>query len=1076
MLKCFKFLFLNLILLQLFSSSTQSQTIEPKFDQLTITIPNCVVQDINGFIWIGAQEGLIRYDGYELKKYRNIPFDTTSLSANWVTALAEDKYGNLWVGTIEGLNYFDRITEQFTHFLLQPKDTSIISRNAISKIVVNEDGSLWIGTSDCGLFYAKKKNHRDLDYTQHNLESVFDVRNPEKKIWIWDIYDDHTGNLWIGTDHGLLKFKQSNGEIIQFKHDPNDPKSLKHNTVRTISPDNLGHIWLGTGSEFTNSGGGLHIFNLQSEKFIQFPKNFENPYNIFSNRVFPVFIDSKDILWIGSLNQGIISFPFTELLKNQQPNFNLAQRHKLYGVQSIYEDHFQNLWFTRFFGRKLFKYDRQQNPFFWYHRVEGSLNTMSSSGIETIFIDRRQNIWFGHNSTRLDKYNPQTGIYKHYLLRPTDSKNVNIGTVCGIEEDENGYLWIATMNDGIYTMDLGRETFKKVIFIYEGGSRKRINSIRLLHMSQSGNLYIGTIAEGLFLFNPHSNVLKSVDFIYPDAENTSVSSLFEDAEGTLWLGTMNFGLYRIQFRDGKTENVQHFVHNPADHNSLSYNQICDVIRPTITDTNAVWIATGNGLNRLDLQTKSYTHFYEKDGIPNDYVLKILEDNQGNIWIACATGIGKYDIITGKWKSFGIGDGMPFETFGGCRQNTAKAEDGQLFFSGSSGTIGFYPEQIKDNLFIPPIRLIDFKIFHESVKLDTTIQFKKQIRLTFAENAFSFEFVALNFTNPEKNQYAYKMEGFIDDWINIGNERKVSFTNLDPGKYVFRVKGSNNHGAWNEEGASIRVIITPPWWQTDWAYFVYTLLLGTLLFGTVRFELQRRQRKLERQLQREQELRKLQEAEHRAIVAELERKTAEARKEAEKEQMRSRIASDLHDEIGSNLSSIALIGQVLLEKVKVSQRMKERLQEIPRIARLTAESMRDIVWFINPENDDWDKFLAKMRETANMMLEIQDFTFNVPEGGITLETDLNFRRNLYLIYKECLQNIIKHSRAQKVEIELRQKDNSLILRVGDDGVGFDTGREYSGNGLKNLRRRAADIGGKLEIISEIGKGTTVTLVV
>jgi signal transduction histidine kinase len=239
-------------------------------------------------------------------------------------------------------------------------------------------------------------------------------------------------------------------------------------------------------------------------------------------------------------------------------------------------------------------------------------------------------------------------------------------------------------------------------------------------------------------------------------------------------------------------------------------------------------------------------------------------------------------------------------------------------------------------------------------------------------------------------------------------------------------------------------------------------------------LQRRQRKLERQLQREQELRKLQEAEHRAIVAELERKTAEAQKEAEKEQMRIRIASDLHDEIGSNLSSIALIGQVLLEKVKVSQRMKERLQEIPRIARVTAESMRDIVWFINPENDDWDKFLAKMRETANQMLEMQEFTFNVLERGITLETDLNFRRNLYLIYKECLQNIIKHSRAQKVEIELRQKDNSLILRVGDDGVGFDTGREYSGNGLKNLRRRAADIGGKLEIISEIGEGTTVTL--
>ncbi len=1073
MLKCFKFLFLNLILLQLFSSSTQSQTIEPKFDKLTIAIPHCILQDINGFIWIGSQEGLIRYDGYDLKKYRNIPYDSTSLSSTWIKTLAEDKAGNLWVGTYGGgLNYFDQRTERFTHFNLVSEEDNTISAKLITKIIVNEDGSLWLATMECGLFYAKFDSSGTLKFVHFDLTENPSQNGPEKSIWVLDLYRDDNHCLWIGTKtHGLKKLEIDMRKITHFTHDPNNPYSISHNAVSALCGDSLGNIWIGTGEETLGSGGGLDVYDRASGQF----RHFRNDSaGVIPDRVYPLLIDRRGMLWMGSSEMGITSISASELLNNNTPNFRHLKQHQLWGIQSIYEDHLGNIWFAQF-GRNLYKYDPQQNPVTWYHREKGSSNTMSSSGIECIYIDRLQNIWFGHHNTGMDKYDPKTGLYTNYLPRLNDPSYLNAEWITGVREDESGFFWISTLSHGLYRFYPQKEIFQRC-HLSGPGDTDGLDSdlIYLMLLSQTGRLWLSTMDKGLILFDPAKNSSRHIDINPNNPGGEKIISMFEDKDGTVWLGTIDDGFYGVKMVNDEIQNVQHYVHNPADRNSLSYNNILDLIRPTVVDTNALWLASGMGVNRYDLLTKSFTHFFEEDGIPHNMVLKVLEDNQGNIWISCAIGIGRYDIRTEQWKNYGISNGLPFETFGGARHNTAKGSDGQLYFSGSSGTLAFFPEKMKDNPIVPPVRLTDFSIYHESIKLDTSIQFKNTITLSHHQNVFTIEFAALNYTNPEKNQYAYKMEGFIDDWIDIGNERQVSFTNLDPGKYIFRVKGSNNHGVWNTEGASIRVIITPPWWQTDWAYFVYTLLLGTLLFGTVRFELQRRQRKLERQLQREQELRKLEEAEHRAIVAELERKTAEARKEAEKEQMRSRIASDLHDEIGSNLSSIALIGQVLLEKLKVSQRMKERLQEIPRIARLTAESMRDIVWFINPENDDWDKFLAKMRETASMMLEIQDFTFSVPEGGINLETDLNFRRNLYLIYKECLQNIIKHSRAQKVEIELGQRDNGLILRVVDDGVGFDTGLEYSGNGLKNLRRRAGDIGGKLEIISEIGKGTTITL--
>ncbi len=1016
-----------------------AQTITPKFDEITIAIPNCVLQDKNGFIWIGSQEGLIRYDGNTLKKYQNIPFDSTSISANWVTTLAEDNYGNLWVGTISGLNYYNQITEEFSQYILIDQNDSTISSKSISKIIVNEDGSLWIGTTDRMLFYTRIDITRRTQETIHYQLDPKDAHsnNPEKENWIFDIYKDDGNCLWIGTMHnGLIKYNTKTGDTKHFTHDLNNPYSLSHNIARSICTDSMGNIWIGTGFEVANDGGGLNMFDTHTEKFIHFQRDSSDPTSLISDRVFPILIDRMGTFWMGFYNRGIGSINVSELLKNKKPDFRKLDRYSPSYIQNIYEDNIGNVWFAQL-GWNLYKYDRRQNPFYYYHRVDKSSNTMSSSGIESIYIDHFKNIWFGHHTSGLDKYVPKTGIYKNYLPRQNNPDFLNSGMICGIQEDSSGFLWIATMNDGLYKMDPFKEKFQKIVFNYDGPSKRQIDLIRLILMSKSGKLYIGTIEKGLFLFDLHTNHLKAIDINQGKVENVAVSSLLEDHEGTLWLGTLDNGFYGIKFVDDEVKNVVHYFNNPSDRNSLSYNSIMDIIRPEVVDTTALWIATANGLNRFDLESKSFTHFFKKDGIPDNLTLKILEDNQGNIWVACAIGIGRYDIKTRHWKSFDTGDGMPFESFGGCRQNTAKSKDGQLFFSGIPGTIGFFPEQIKDNPIIPPIKLIDFKIFNESIKLDTSILFKKSITLSHDQNAFSFEFAALNYSNPGKNQYAYKMEGFNDNWIYSGNEHTASFTNLDPGKYIFRVKGSNNQGVWNEEGATLSIIILPPWWATWWFRTLMILTLIGIGYSIYRYRINK--------------------------VLEMER-------------LRVQIASDLHDDIGSALTKIAIHSEIIQttsEKEKVSRSS----QKIGSMSREIITTLSDVVWSIDSRNDTVGYLIDRMRDFLETVFPAGSIHIDFQTKGLHFDQKIDqaLRQNIYLIFKEAVNNAAKHSRADEIHISMINGDGKFKMEIADNGAGINEDRKQKGHhGIENMELRAKRINGEL-IIQNLEKGTKVSLI-
>ena len=1028
-----------LLLFTLLSTPLLAQYVEAKFDELTVASPNCVLQDAYGFIWIGAQEALLRYDGNTLKKYQNIPFDSTSLSANWVTSLAEDRAGNLWVGTIDGLDYFNQRTEQFTQFRIVDKNDSTLSTKLISKIVVNDDGSLWIATSDCGLFIARFNEAGRPEFSHYNLSKNISLNDSTNKLQILDLCKDYENCLWIGTmNSGLIKLDIGKTEVTHFKNDPTDRTSLSHNTVRSICPDNQGNIWIGTGAESVKNAGGLNKYDRHTGKFIHFRYNPDDPTSLFSDWVNPILIDSRGVMWMSYPDVGIAYIRLTELFENKKPNFRQSQLKKIFRVKSIYEDRMGNIWFapTRWI---LYKYDPHQNPFYWYHHVEGSSNTMSCTGTQCIYVDSKQNIWFGHGNAYLDKYNPTNGIYTTYFLKsnkPTPKGFVWISSIC---EDTSGYFWIATLNNGLYRMDPTNEIFKKIFPDTGDANGLQTESIWYIILSKSSKLLLAPVDKDLILFDPHSYHSRIVDLNPGSTELVRISTMFEDRYGNIWLGTFTNGLYKTKIVINEVQIIEHYIYEQTNENSLSNNYVCDIIRPDVVDTNALWIATANGMNRFDLEKKTFTHFFEKDGIPDNWVLQLLEDNKGNIWITGKIGIGVYDIVKKKWKSYGLSDGLPFETFGGSRQNNTKGPDGQLFFSAGQdkGTISFYPDQIKDNPIIPPIRITDFRIFNEKAKLDTSIIFKKIINLSYDQNAFSFEFAALNYTNSGKNQYAYKMEGFHDDWIYSGNVNTASFTNLDPGEYMFRVKGSNNHGIWNEEGTFISIIITPPWWATWWFRTIVILVLIGIGNSIYRYRINK--------------------------VREMER-------------LRIQIASDLHDDIGSALTRIAVHSEIIqttTEKEKVSSASKR----IGNMSREIITTLSDVVWSIDSRNDTVGDLIDRMRDFLDTVFPAGSIHIDFQTKGLHFDqkVEQTLRQNIYLIFKEAVNNAAKHSGADKIKISMINGDGKFKLEISDNGIGMNESKMLKGHhGIENMKLRAERINGEIKI-ENLEKGTKIILV-
>ena len=771
-------------------------------------------------MWFGTEDGLNKHDGYGFTVYKRAPENPNSLSNNIIRSIYQDQSGILWVGTDGGLNEFDRENEQFIRYQNDPHDPHSLSDNYVTSIYEDQAGVLWIGTGGGGLDRFDRETEQFGHYQNdpHDPHSLSDNS-------VTSIYENRAGVLWIGTGGGGLdRFDREMEHFIHYRFSlyqnvPHDPNSLSHHTVSSIREDEAGVLWVGT------RGGGLNRFDQEAGKFIHYQADPNDPHSLSNDRVLSVYEDRAGILWIGTWGGGL------DRLDRETGQFvhyqnDLRDPHSLSDnvVWSIYEDQGGVLWIGTHNG--LNKYDREREKFVHCRADPNDPHSLSNNHVLSVYEDRAGGLWVGTQGGGLNRFDRQTGKFIHYQANPNDPHSLSHGEVKSIYEDRAGVLWIGTWGGGLNRFD--RETERFVHYQADSNDPHSLgnNDIFSIHEDQAGVLWIGTYGGGLDRFDRETEQFVHYQNDPHDPHSLGhnhISAIYEDRAGVLWIGTYGGGLDRF---DRETGQFSHYRNNPIDPHSLSNDKVLSICED---QSGVLWIGTHGGLNRLDRATETFTHYREKDGLPNDVVYGILEDDRACLWLSTNKGLSKFDPRTGTFRNYDTRDGVQSNEFSGGACH--KSGSGEMFFGGINGFNVFYPESVsvKDNPYIPPIVLTLLTQGGEDVDVGKAVESVKEATFHWPNNFFEFEFAALSYSQPERNQYAYMLEGFDQDWI--GTRRFGKYTNLPGGTYTLRMKGSNNDGVWNEEGISATITIVPPFWGTWWFRGVVTLVLvGSVIGG------------------------------------------------------------------------------------------------------------------------------------------------------------------------------------------------------------------------------------------------------
>lgn len=816
---------------------------------------NCILEDSRGFLWFCTQEGVSKYDGYDLTSYKHDSNNPNSLSDNWISAIYEDHFGILWIGTqTGGINAFDRVTETFTRHLHNPNDPNSLNNNQVSAIYEDSSGTLWIGTLGGGLNRFNRETNQFTHYTHHSNQPHSLSDNAVSAI-----YEDSAGELWIGTlGGGLHTFNRETNQFIHYSDRLHPFPSATPHPITVIYEDNSHHLWIGT------QGNGLHQFDRKTGKFTHYQHNPNNPNSLRVDSVSAIAEDASGQLWIGSgtwdasyAGKGI------DILDSARETFthysnNPKNINSLSGdnVLSIYRDSTDGMWVGTWMGG-VSHFHPGKEKFPAYRFDNKNPNGLSGDAVWSIYEDREGEVWIGTTNGGLNKFDRQTGKFQHYKHNPNDRHSLSSNSVWSIYEDSSGRLWIGT-DAGLNIFDRTTEKFSAYKPNPNDPNSLSDSTILTIRENSSGKLWLGTVGGGLNEFDPETGNAKS--WLHDPDDLNSISQnlilcLHEDNSGYLWIATYGGGLDKF---DPETETFTHYTHNPEDPNSLSSNRVVCIYQDR---SGILWIVTEDGLNKFNPETETFQHYTEKDGLATSYLANLLPDDEGNLWVSSSKGLSKFNPQTETFRNYTPDEGLPGNHFNVLAY--FKSPSGQLFFGGEEGFTFFYPDRIQDNPHIPPVVITQFKKFNETVTLDRAISETHQLQLSYQDRFFGFEFAALDYSNPAKNQYAYKLEGFDQDWIEAGTRRYATYTNLDGGTYTFRVKGSNNDGVWNEQGTAIHITITPPPWKTWWAYTLYLLaLIGSVLaYVQWRTKAQKQQLDFQRQeLERErlvtEELRRL----------------------------------------------------------------------------------------------------------------------------------------------------------------------------------------------------------------------------
>ncbi len=800
---------------------------------LSQSVVYTILQDRQGFLWVGTQDGLNRFDGYKFKVYRPDADNPFSLSDYWITSLVEDPQGYLWIGTrLGGLNRYDPKTGRFTRFIHSSSEVNSISNNHVNVLLADENG-LWVGTE------------AGLDFFEYDSEIFkhFHARSSDEQLGlssdvITALYRDRLGKIWIGTaDGGLNRYDKQRDSFDTFQYNEENPLSLSSNRVLSIQEDRDGNLWVGTGN-------GLNRLEENGNTFARFLHNENNPNSPDGNTIYVIQLDRSGGLWIGT-NMGLDRYDAANrkfIHHRHQPTVANSLNNNT--VFEIYEDRSGVIWVGTY-GAGLNKYNRQQDQFAYYRHNPDKPDSLSGNFIMPILVEPKGTVWIGAYGDGLELFYPSTGRFIHYRHDPKNLNSLASNEIISLALDSLGMLWIGT-STGLDRFDPGNGKFTHFSPDPKDPHSLSGAPVYFIYEDDSGQIWVGT-SHGLDQYHPVSQSFESYEANGdPDIfKGKRVTTILQDNDGSIWVGTFDNGLKRIDPKSGQVIQYMNDPNNPA---SLGSNSILNIYQD---HQGALWIGTfGGGLNRYEPASDSFTRFTEKNGLPNNVIYGILEDHRGMLWLSTNYGLSRFNPVNNSFRNFTSSDGLQSNEF---NQNAfAKGKGGEMYFGGINGFDVFTPETIIDNFYQPSIVLTS--LTEEGAYLDSDMvpEALPEITLTWPQDSFEFEFAALTYGQPSKNQYAYMLENFDKDWNNIGAQHNGRYTNLPGGTYTLRLRGSNSDGVWNNDGLSIKVTVVPPYWQTWWFRVMLGILAVVGVAGSYRLRLkgiENHNRDLERLVQK-----------------------------------------------------------------------------------------------------------------------------------------------------------------------------------------------------------------------------------
>jgi signal transduction histidine kinase/ligand-binding sensor domain-containing protein len=1038
-------------------------------DGLSQTTVISIFQDSRGFMWFGTQDGLNRYDGYNFVVYRNDPNELNSLGDNRIRAIVEDPLGNLWIGTeAGGLNKYDPSTDTFTRYRHDPGNANSLKNNRVWSIWQNEAGFLWLYMDEGWLTQFEPKSET---FTHYQFAPP-ELTNPATGQNIKAIYQDRSGIIWLSNDEdGLVSFNPETGRFTYFLHDPADATTISPGEVLNVYEDNADNLWI-------SKGGGLDLLDRESGQFTYFQYDPDDPYSISDSTSRQVYQDRTGTYWVATAKGLNLFDPRTGQFIRYQVDPTNPYALSDDNIDTIYEDRGGVLWIGTN-GGGVNKLDLGRVQFTHYRNLPDNPNSLSTSYVYSIYEDKDDILWVGGDDGTLNRFDRANNQVTRYEPDAENPYALNESwSVSAIYEDSTGAFWVGTYDGGLHRFDRKTRQFQRYLHNPDEAHSIASDIILAIYEDSTGTLWIGTDGGGLNRFDRQTGEFHHYLSDPGNSNNLrpgTIRGIYEDHFGFLWLTSWIEGLTRF---DPKAEQFVNYRHDPDHPQSLGRGEVY-VVHEDHEGT--LWVGTSSGLDKFDRLTETFRRYTEEDGLPNSVIYAVMEDATGNLWVSTNKGLSKFDPRTETFQNYNVFDGLQSDEF---NQNAFfQSNSGEMFFGGIKGLNAFYPEQITNNPYRPPVILTDFQLFNQSVAigkdsiLQRAIWNTEHITLNYDQDVFSIAFAALSYAAPEENRYRYKLEGFDDEWNEVDAKRRfATYTSLPPGDYIFRVQAANEDGVWNEEGVSLFITIKSPWWGTWWFRGFAFITLVALFFSGYRLRvrnIERYNQELKHQVEERtaqlEDANKVLEAFAYSVshdlraplrhvdgfIDMLQKRTKTTLDD--KSQHYMEVIADSAKQMGTlidDLLSFSRMGRTEMSKSQVD--LGELIEDVVRELRPEAEG-RDVQWKISP-----------------------------------LPLVTGDRAMLRMVLVNLISNALKFTRSRKIaQIEIgceEKNETETVIFVRDNGVGFDMNYfdklfgvfqrlhrqedfEGTGIGLANVRRIINRHGGRAWADGQIDHGAT-----